>query len=123
MLDVYEAMSTLRAVRRLKPDPIPEESMQRVLQAAAPTANWRDHKRLVMHLQRQAGQGDRSRKAGRVLDSGVLLRAGIALATPQAEAATTPLEGLKRNREGALVAVLSVVPLLWRGVPGRGVGG
>jgi nitroreductase len=35
MLDVYEAMSTLRAVRRLKPDPIPEESMQRVLQAAA----------------------------------------------------------------------------------------
>lgn len=35
MLDVYEAMSTLRAVRRLKPDAIPLDVMQRVLQAAA----------------------------------------------------------------------------------------
>jgi nitroreductase len=33
--DVYEAMSTLRAVRRLKPDPIPTDVMGRVLQAAA----------------------------------------------------------------------------------------
>lgn len=35
MVDLYEAMSTLRAVRRLKPDPVPSEVMQRVLQAAA----------------------------------------------------------------------------------------
>lgn len=35
MLDVFEAMSTLRAVRRLKPDPIPEPVLQRILQAAA----------------------------------------------------------------------------------------
>jgi nitroreductase len=32
---LYEAMSTLRAVRRLRPDPIPDEVLQRVLQAAA----------------------------------------------------------------------------------------
>ena len=32
---VYEAMSTLRAVRRLKPDPIPTAVLGRVLQAAA----------------------------------------------------------------------------------------
>ena len=32
---VYEAMSTLRAVRRLKPDPIPTDVLGRVLQAAA----------------------------------------------------------------------------------------
>ncbi len=39
MVDLYEAMSTLRAVRRLKPDPIATEVMDRVLQAAswAPT--------------------------------------------------------------------------------------
>ena len=38
-MEIYEAMSTLRAVRRLKPDPIPDQVMQRVLQAAvwAPT--------------------------------------------------------------------------------------
>jgi nitroreductase len=33
--NVYEAMSTLRAVRRLKPDPIPTDVLRRVLQAAA----------------------------------------------------------------------------------------
>lgn len=44
---LYEAMSTLRAVRRLRPDPIPDEVMRRVLQAAcwAPTGGnqqpWR----------------------------------------------------------------------------------
>ena len=44
---LYEAMSTLRAVRRLRPDPIPREVLHRVLQAAtwAPTGGntqpWR----------------------------------------------------------------------------------
>lgn len=39
MSDLYETMSTLRAVRRLRPDPIPDEVIERVLQAAcwAPT--------------------------------------------------------------------------------------
>jgi nitroreductase len=32
---LYEAMSTLRAVRRLRPDPIPDDVMERLLQAAA----------------------------------------------------------------------------------------
>ncbi|MEM7324893.1 MAG: nitroreductase family protein [Actinomycetota bacterium] len=47
MTDLYEAMSTLRAVRRLRPDPIPDEVVERVLQAAcwAPTGGnqqpWR----------------------------------------------------------------------------------
>lgn len=34
-IDLYEAMSTLRAVRRLKPDPIPDAVLARILQAAA----------------------------------------------------------------------------------------
>ncbi len=38
-IDLYDAMSTLRAVRRLRPDPIPDDVLERVLQAAcwAPT--------------------------------------------------------------------------------------
>lgn len=46
-MELYEAMSTLRAVRRLKPDPIPEDVLNRVLTAAtwAPTGGnhqaWR----------------------------------------------------------------------------------
>jgi nitroreductase/alkylhydroperoxidase family enzyme len=33
-LDLYEAMSTTRAVRRLRPDPIPDDVLRRVLRAA-----------------------------------------------------------------------------------------
>jgi nitroreductase len=46
-IDVYEAMRTLRAVRRLKPDPVPDAVLHRVLEAAtfAPTGGnaqpWR----------------------------------------------------------------------------------
>jgi len=46
-MDLYDAMSTLRAVRRLKPDPIPKDVLHRILEAAtwAPTGGntqpWR----------------------------------------------------------------------------------
>lgn len=33
-MDLYDTMSTLRAVRRLRPDPVPDEVIERVLQAA-----------------------------------------------------------------------------------------
>jgi len=33
-IDLYEALRTTRAVRRLRPDPIPEETLRRVLRAA-----------------------------------------------------------------------------------------
>ncbi len=50
MLDVYEAMRTLRAVRRLKPDPIPEDVLARVLEAAtfAPTGGNAQPWRIVL---------------------------------------------------------------------------
>jgi nitroreductase len=46
-IGIYEAMRTLRAVRKLKPDPIPDDMLHRVLEAAtwAPTGGnvqpWR----------------------------------------------------------------------------------
>ncbi len=46
-MELYQAMSTLRAVRRLRPDPIPEDVLERVFSAAtwAPTGGnvqpWR----------------------------------------------------------------------------------
>ncbi len=46
-IGIYDAMSTLRAVRRLRPDPIPDDVLRRVLEAAtwAPTGGnvqpWR----------------------------------------------------------------------------------
>lgn len=49
-MDLYDAMSTLRAVRRLKPDPIPEEVLARVLTAAtwAPTGGNMQPWRIVL---------------------------------------------------------------------------
>ncbi len=47
LVDLYDVMSTLRAVRKLRPDPIPDDVLERVLQAAcwAPTGGnaqpWR----------------------------------------------------------------------------------
>lgn len=49
-MDLYEAMSTQRAVRRLRPDPIPDEVLERVLQAAcwAPTGGNQQPWRVVV---------------------------------------------------------------------------
>ncbi len=50
MTDLYEAMSTLRAVRKLRTDPIPHEVLERVIQAAcwAPTGGNQQPWRVVV---------------------------------------------------------------------------
>lgn len=50
MTDLYETMSTLRAVRRLRPDPIPSDVLERVIQAAcwAPTGGNQQPWRVVV---------------------------------------------------------------------------
>ncbi len=49
-IGLYEAMKTLRAVRRLRPDPIADDVMQRVLEAAtwAPTGGNRQPWRVIV---------------------------------------------------------------------------
>ena len=49
-IGIYEAMRTLRAVRRLRPDPIPDEVLRRVLEAAtwAPTGGNRQPWRIIV---------------------------------------------------------------------------
>ena len=49
-IDLYDAMRTLRAVRRLRPDPIPDEVLHRVLEAAtwAPTGGNRQAWRIIV---------------------------------------------------------------------------
>jgi len=49
-IELYEAMRTLRAVRRLRPDPIPNDVLRRVLEAAtwAPTGGNRQAWRVVV---------------------------------------------------------------------------
>jgi nitroreductase len=49
-MGLYEAMRTLRAVRKLRPDPIPDDVLHRVLEAAswAPTGGNRQPWRIVL---------------------------------------------------------------------------
>jgi nitroreductase len=49
-IDLYEAMSTTRAVRRLRPDPIPDDVLRRVLEAAtwAPSGGNRQSWRIIV---------------------------------------------------------------------------
>jgi len=58
-MELYEAMSTLRAVRRLRTDPIPDEVMDRVLQAAcwAPTGGNQQPWRVVVATSPDVKQG------------------------------------------------------------------
>src|SRR5271156_2802094 len=48
-IGLYETMRTLRAVRRLRPDPIPDDVLRRVLEAAtwAPTGGNRQPWRII----------------------------------------------------------------------------
>jgi nitroreductase len=48
-IGLYEAMSTTRAVRRLRPDPVPDDVLRRVIQAAcwAPTGGNRQPWRVI----------------------------------------------------------------------------
>jgi nitroreductase len=49
-MGLYEAMRTLRAVRKLRPDPVPDDTLRRVLEAAtwAPTGGNRQPWRIVL---------------------------------------------------------------------------
>ena len=55
-IELYEAMRTLRAVRRLRPDPVPDDVLRRVLDAAcqAPTGGNRQPFRMIVVRDRAA---------------------------------------------------------------------
>lgn len=58
-IDLYHAMSTLRAVRRLRPDPIPDDVLERVLQAAcwAPTGGNQQPWKVIVVTDRELKHG------------------------------------------------------------------
>lgn len=83
----------------------------RVLTAAAPDLNWEGQQRIRSNLNRSAGSGDRSRKAGRIFDSSVLFNAGLRHATVDVGSATTWHEAMKRVRNGTIIALLALMPM------------
>ena len=59
MADLYDTMSTLRAVRKLRSDPIPDDVLERVLQAAcwSPTGGNQQPWRVVVAIDAEVKQG------------------------------------------------------------------
>ncbi|WP_136651098.1 tyrosine-type recombinase/integrase [Paracoccus aeridis] len=90
----------------------------RIVSAHAPERDWSAHHRLRAVLKHEAGRGDPSRKAGRIISSERLLAAGLVHAGDHAAQAATELERMKRQRDGTIVALLAVLPMRARSLAG-----
>ncbi|HHY03521.1 MAG TPA: tyrosine-type recombinase/integrase [Paracoccus sp.] len=94
------------------------QAVLRVVSAHAPERDWSAHQRLRAILKHEAGRGDPTRKAGRIMSSEQLLSAGLRHAGDYAARATTELERMMRRRDGTMVALLSVLPMRLRSLAG-----
>jgi integrase/recombinase XerD len=103
----YDTMTALRPMSRL----FYIEGTIKFLRAIAPEGKWDAHKRLILRLKRLAGRGDKSRKSGRILDSGALLEFGMNYANTSRKANPTPLEAAARYQTETMIAMLALMPL------------
>ncbi|MFD2741176.1 hypothetical protein ACFSUD_16475 [Sulfitobacter aestuarii] len=83
----------------------------RILKVAAPDQDWSRQMQLGRSLRRAASLSTSDRKNGRVLDSAVLLRAGLELAGPASQDPPHSLSDVKRFRDGTMLAFLSLLPM------------
>jgi nitroreductase len=122
LMDIYEALYTTRAMRRLKPDPIPYDAQARILDAAirAPTIGegWRfilvddpEIKSQLAPLYRQGFERLAGDALANLLEAdtpvGRMARSGVHLAHHFA-AVPLLLVGFGRTREGS-----GIYPALW----------
>ncbi|MEO8244498.1 MAG: hypothetical protein ABI832_19550 [bacterium] len=94
----------------------------RVLRAAFPDTDWSAHMRFAKRLALIAGNGDASRKQGRILSSKVLLEAGLGHAQADAKIPNTPLARAKAQRDGTILALLAMMPIRHRSMSGLRIG-
>lgn len=87
------------------------DGVVRVLRAAKPDQDWTMQRRLIKSLKRAAGNGDPSRKQGRIVSSAVLLKAGLSHAASTPTAVPNLLTRMLCQRDGTMIALLSVLPM------------
>lgn len=87
------------------------DGVLRILRGAESDRDWTVQLRLRASLKQEAARGDPARKRGRILSSDVLLEVGLNHAGAHADAARTPLEQMKRRRDGTMVALLALMPM------------
>ena len=83
----------------------------RVLRTAMPQNDWSSQQRLLKALRGETARTSTTRKIGRVPSTTFLLDIGLHIAGPAAEMAGTPLEAAKRRRDGAIIALLAMLPM------------
>lgn len=98
------------------------DGVLRVLMAANPERDWSAHRTLRTRLKKQAGRGEQTRKKGRVLSSSVLLDAGLNLALVAADEAHSPIWRAIHIRDGAIIALLALLPIRRRALVGLRIG-
>jgi integrase/recombinase XerD len=86
----------------------------RILSASAPELDWSVQRHLLHRLDRAARNSHSKRKIGRVLPSHTLLAAGQTMASTVAQDQTTVLAASLALRDGAMVALLSLLPMRLR---------
>lgn len=87
------------------------DGVLRVLSAAHPAQDWTMQRRLIKSLKRAAGRGDPARKQGRILSSTFLLQVGLSYAASDPALVSNLLTRMLRQRDGTMIAVLSVLPM------------
>ena len=88
--DIFEVMSTMRAMRRLKPDPVPDELISKILQAGQLGAERRQHSALAV----PGGQGPGDQEEGAGLLQAPVRRDGRAALRVERAAARRPTRPL-----------------------------
>ena len=87
------------------------DSLLRVLRAVAPDRDWQIQGRLLQTLRIAACHHHGDRKVGRIPSSAVLLEAALNLATTKADGATKELQRLIHRRDGAMMAMLTLMSM------------
>ncbi len=98
------------------------DGLLRVLMAANPERDWSAHRTLRARLKKQAGRGAQMRKTGKILSSNVLLDAGLNLALVAANEARSPIWRAIHIRDGAIIALLALLPIRRRALVGLRIG-
>ncbi len=98
------------------------DGVLRVLMAANPERDWSAHRTLCARLKKQAGRGAQTHKHGRVLSSIVLLDAGLNLALVAADEARSSIWRAIHIRDGAIIALLALLPIRRRALVGLRIG-
>lgn len=82
-----------------------------VLKSVDPERDWRVQERVLKWVSARARNNRSTRKQGRVFSSALLLEEGLRYAGLEADSASTPLKAAKFRRDGAMIALLALMPM------------